>query len=154
MSMLNLNNYLISLGNTPDHSQLFIKAKYLVKIQKHLQSILPMQFKNRYTVGQYTEENGLLVIYVENGAIATRLRNCMPSIQQRMNMVGINIENIKFSIQPQLSLLKNKEPHKTRHLLSQAAIKNLDKLASSLPIKSPLHASLKSLLANSSCKQE
>lgn len=148
MSMLNLNNYLTSLSNTPDHNQLFTQANHLVKVQRQLQGIIPAQFRNSYTVGKYTD-HGQLIIYVNNGAIATQLRNSAESIQQKMSQAGINVDSIKFSIQPQLVLLQKNDRHITKRPLSPVAIENLDQLSSALPFHSPLRASLQTLLANS-----
>lgn len=148
MPILNLKNYLAALDNTPDSGQLFTKARYLAKVQKHLLDTLPLQFRNRCTVGQHTTD-GLLVIYVDNGAAAARLRNLAPSIQQKMNKTGIRVENIRLRIQPQLHSPKSEDIHKkTTRLLSQAAIKHLDRLSDSLPAGSPLQSSLVVFLAN------
>ncbi|MXS84911.1 DUF721 domain-containing protein [Nitrosomonas sp. HPC101] len=149
MPILNLSNYLTALDNAPDYSQLFTKARYLAEVQKHLLDTLPPQFRNRCTAGQHTSD-GLLVIYVDNGATATRLRNFAPSIQQKMNQTGIRVENIRFRIQPQLHSPESEDAHKkTTRLLSQAAVKHLDRLSGSLPAGSPLQSSLAAFLANS-----
>ncbi|ABI59363.1 conserved hypothetical protein [Nitrosomonas eutropha C91] len=148
MSILNLSNYLTVLSNTPDYGQLFIKARHLAEVQKHLLDIIPSQFKNRCTAGQHTAD-GLLVIYVDNGASATRLRNFAPSIQQKMNKTGIKVEDIRFRIQPQLHSQESEDTHEIKRLLSQTAVEHLDRLSCSLPAESPLQSSLKALLANS-----
>ncbi|SFU43235.1 Protein of unknown function [Nitrosomonas eutropha] len=148
MSILNLSNYLTALSNTPDYDQLFIKARHLTEVQKYLLDIIPSQFRNRCTAGQHTAD-GLLVIYVDNGAVATWLRNFAPSIQQKMNTAGIKVEDIRFRIQPQSYSQESEDTREIKRLLSQTAIEHLNRLSGSLPAESLLQSSLKALLANS-----
>ena len=148
MPILNLNNFLAALGNTPDYGRLFAKAEHLAQVQKHLLNAVPFQLSNQCTVGQYTAD-GLLVIYAGNGTTATRLRHLAPSIRQKMNNAGIKVENIRFSIQPQLHSLESGNVREITRSLSQTAIEHLDKLSDSLPAGSPLQSSLAALLANS-----
>jgi len=149
MPVSNLGNYLTTLSNTPDYGQLFIRARYLAKVQKHLLSNIPFLFRNRCTVGEHTAD-GLLTIYVDNGAVATQLRNFAPSIQQKMNKSGVRVEAIKFRIQPLLHFRESENSREVTRLLNQTAADHLRKLSDSLPAGSPLQSALKALLANSS----
>lgn len=151
MSALNLSSYLTALSNMSDYDQLFIRAKYLARVQKHLLSNIPFLFRNRCTVGEHTAD-GLLTIYVDNGAVATQLRNFAPSIQQKMNQAGIRVEAIKFRIQPLMHSRKSEESREVTHLLSQTATDHLRKLSDSLPAGSPLQSALKVLLANNNSR--
>ncbi len=148
MSNINVSDYLAALHNTSDFGKLLTTAKHLIEVQKHLLNILPSHLSDRCTVGRHTPE-GLLVIYIDNGAVATRLRNFTLSIQQKMNAAGIKVSTIKFRIQPQLHTHESTNIRKTEHLLSQTAIDHLNKLSRSLSTESLLQSSLKSLLANS-----
>lgn len=148
MPILNLNNYLTALGNTPDYGRLFAKAEHLTRVQKHLLNAVPFPLKNQCIVGQYTTD-GLLVIYAGSGITATRLRHLAPSIRQKMNDAGIKVENIRFSVQPQLHSPKSGSTRKITRSLSQIAIEHLDRLSDSLPAGSPLQSSLTALLTNS-----
>jgi len=148
MSIINLSDHLATLSYTPDYGRLFTRARYLIEVQKHLLNSIPSQLRNRCTIGQHTAE-GLLVIYVDNGTVATRLRNSTSSIQQKMNKAGIKVDIIKFRILPQPYSRESVNAHEIKHSLSQTAIDYLNKLSDSLPAESPLQSSLKSLLANS-----
>lgn len=151
MSIINLSDHLATLSYTPDYGRLFTRAKYLIEVQKHLLNIIPSQLRKRCTIGQHTTE-GLLVIYVDNGAVATRLRNSTSSIQQKMNEAGIKVDSIKFRVLPRPYSRESVNTYEIRHSLSQTAIDHLSKLSDSLPAESPLQSSLKSLLANSCYK--
>lgn len=148
MPILNLNNFLAALSNTPDYGRLFARVEHLAQVQKHLLNTIPLPLRSQCTVGKYTTD-GLLVIYAGNGTTASRLRHLAPSIQQKMNNAGIKVENIRFSIQPQLYSPKSGNARESTRSLSQTAIKHLDNLSNSLPADSPLHSSLAALLANS-----
>ncbi len=148
MPILNLNNFLADLGNSPEYGRLFARAEHLAHVQKYLLDTIPLQLRNQCTAGEYTAD-GLLVIYAGNGTIVTRLRYLAPSIRQKMNKAGIKVENIRFSIQPQLYSLRSESTREITRSLSQTAIEHLDKLSGSLPAESPLRSSLAALLANS-----
>ena len=147
MPILNLNNFLSDLYDSPDYGQLLSKAKQLKKVQEQLLSTIPLSLRDRCAVGQYTPD-GSLLIYADNGAIATRLRHLAPTIQQKINKTGIKVEHIRLSIQPQLNFMEPQNTRKISRTLSEVAIKHLDKLSNSLPTGSPLQSSLKALLAN------
>lgn len=147
MSVLNLNSFLSDLSNSPDYGQLFSKAKQLVKIQEQLFNTVPLPLRNRCAVGQYTAD-GNLIIYADSGIVATRLRHLAPAIQQKINKAGTKVEHIRFSIQPQLNLMKSENTREISRTLSEVAIKHLSKLSSTLPAGSPLQSSIKTLLAS------
>ncbi|MCC6916235.1 DUF721 domain-containing protein [Nitrosomonas sp.] len=147
MSILNLNNFLSGLDKSPEYGQLFSRAKYLVRIQEQLLSMIPPPLSNRCVAGQHTAE-GNLIIYTDSGAIATRLRHLTPIIQQKMNKAGIKVESVRVSIQPRLNFPESKNTGEVSRTLSKVAVEHLSKLSGSLPAGSPLQSSIRALLAN------
>lgn len=146
--ILNLNSFLTTLGNSPDYGPLLAKARQLEHIQKHLQSAIPSQLRERCAIGQHTSD-GHLVIYADNGTVATRLRHLVPSIQQKMNKAGIKVENIRLLIQPQIYSPESGNTREISRSLSFTAVEHLTRLSNSLSSGSLLKNSLRMLLTNS-----
>ncbi|MGG7055179.1 DciA family protein [Nitrosomonas sp. ANs5] len=146
MSAHNLSNYLTLLSKTPDYEHIFIKAKQLIEIQKALLKAIPAQLQEHCAVGRYAD--GLLLIYVNSGAVAARLRNALPSIHQQMNKDGFDIHHIKISLQPSIHPGSTRNPSR-KPRLSRAAADHLNQFTANLPPQSPLKSSLELLLAPS-----
>ncbi|SDY73874.1 DUF721 domain-containing protein [Nitrosomonas halophila] len=144
MSAHNLSNYLALLSKTPDYEHIFIKAKQLIEIQKALLKAIPAQLQEHCAVGRYAD--GLLLVYVNSGAVAARLRNALPSIHQQLNKDGFEIHHIKISLQPNIHPRSTGNPSR-KPRLSQAAADHLNQFTANLPHQSPLKSSLELLLA-------
>lgn len=146
MSIFNLSNYLTILGKMPDYECIFVKAKQLIEVQKAFLNAVPSQLRDRCAVGGHA--NGFLLIYVNNGVTAARLRNVLPTVLQELNKTDFKINSIKISIQLPVSLYEARNSPKHTLQLSQAATEHINRLAGALPATSPLRSALETLLAH------
>ncbi|MDT8363712.1 MAG: DUF721 domain-containing protein [Nitrosomonas sp.] len=146
MSIHDVRNYLTILGNLPDYEPVFNQAKRLIEAQKALLKIVPPSVGSRCAVGKYAD--GVLLIYADNGMIASRLRHMAPAISQHLHKDNLVTKEIKIAVQPNFSSTHLSGPPKRKHQLNQPAIDHLNALIATLPTTSLLRQALVTFLDN------
>lgn len=146
MSIFNLRNYLTILGNQPDYEPIINQAKQLIEIQNRFLQIIPSSIGSRCAVGKYS--NGVILIYTDNGVIASRLRQLAPAILRHFSNNNLTINEIKIAVQPNPSQGHPPDSRKRTQRLNSSATRHLNDLIATLPDESPLRQALVKLLFN------
>lgn len=148
MSIRNLRNYLTILGNQPDYEPLFDQVKQLIEIQNQLLKMLPSSIRNRCAVGKYA--GGEILIYADNGVVASRLRQLIPVILRDFNREGEAVDEIRIAVQPDSNRNLLADSRKRVRQLNPSATRHLNDLIATLPNESILRKSLVKLLSHNS----
>lgn len=144
MAIHDLRNYLTILGNLSDYEPLFDQAKQLIKVQKALLSVVPLPVRSRCKVGRYAD--GVVLVYADNGVIASRLRQLAPTILRHLTKDNFTIHEIKIAVHPDPSQNYRPESPKRTHQLNPSATRHLRDLITTLPDESPLGQALTKFL--------
>ena len=108
-------------------STLTDKAKELTATQKIWNALVPSQLEGHTHAGNIQHKR--LTVYVENGAIAAKIKILLPSLLTKLQKQGLEITSIRVQVQVH-STTAFKE--KTVRSLSVKAAKNVDALAHQL----------------------
>ncbi|MBA4141507.1 MAG: DUF721 domain-containing protein [Nitrosospira sp.] len=143
MSARKINFYLGSLRLTPEHQRLFNYADKLALMQQVFVKIAPPRLAQRCTVGAFVE--GALTLCADNGAIAAKLRQTLPSLLLKFQATGYEVTSIKVAVQARYKLIDSNRESVKRRRIGSAGLANLNNLATELP-QSPLKNAIRSLL--------
>ena len=116
-------------------------AQQLAQLQAECERQLPMLFGHAQVL-QLRERT--LNIGVPNAALATRLRQVLPKLQQGLRAHGWEVEQIRLKVQP-MSAQTTPTPPRERRELSNSALASFASLASEVE-DSPLRDALNTLL--------
>lgn len=148
MTTQKVTTYLSALGTTPEYQHVFSQVAELVKMQKAFSTIVPPNLAAASTLSHFSEEK--LVIFVKNAAIASKLKQILPTVQAKLNKCGWKVTVIQITVQAHyyaekgaISLNQYHTKHKTH--LSQAGVDSLKQLVTSLP-ESELKQSIERLI--------
>ena len=108
-------------------SKLAEKAKELTSIQKIWNEIIPIQLKHHTQAGNIQHKR--LTVYVENGAIAAKIKLLLPSLINKLQKRGVEVTSIRVQVDVQSKQDKVAKP--SRHI-SENAASNLQYLATQL----------------------
>lgn len=103
------------------------KAKELTVTQKIWNALVPSQLQGQTQAGSIQHKR--LTVYVNNGAIAAKIKMLLPSLLTQLKKQGLEITSIRVQVQVQSTPEAKKRP--SRHLSPQAA-KNIGELAHQL----------------------
>ena len=92
--------------------------------QKVWNDSVPEQLKSASHAGNV--EHKRLTVYVENGAVAAKLKLLLPSILTKLQKQGLAISSIRVQVQVKVQAEKTTKPNRT---LSESAAKEIDALA-------------------------
>ena len=92
--------------------------------QKVWNDSVPEQLKSASHAGNV--EHKRLTVYVENGAVAAKLKLLLPSILTKLQKQGLVISSIRVQVQVKAQAEKMTKPNRT---LSESAAKEIDALA-------------------------
>lgn len=92
--------------------------------QKVWNDSVPEQLKSASHAGNV--EHKRLTVYVENGAVAAKLKLLLPSILTKLQKQGLAISSIRVQVQVKAQAEKATKPNRT---LSESAAKEIDALA-------------------------
>lgn len=137
MSARKLDSFLREPNSALSH--LNDAAQKLSALAHLWESIAPIGLARSCRVGRL--DNGVLTLYADNGAIASKLLQQLPSLLAKFQHRGGEITAIEVSVQVNLPLHKKVEPQKTR--ITTQGLASLNKLALDLP-----HSGLKEALTN------
>ena len=110
--------------NNANFASLTDKAKVMAMTQKVWNDSVPEPLKSASHAGNV--EHKRLTVYVENGAVAAKLKLLMPSILTKLQKQGLAISSIRVQVQVKAQAEKTTKPNRT---LSESAAKEIDTLA-------------------------
>lgn len=113
--------------NNANFAALTDKAKTLTMTQKIWSEIVPESFKSVSQAGNI--EHKRLTVYVENGAIAAKIKLLLPSLLTKLKKKGVEITSIRVQVQVQA---KPEKIDKSPRTLSTSAAEELKSLANKL----------------------
>ncbi|MEW5887494.1 MAG: DUF721 domain-containing protein [Pseudomonadota bacterium] len=121
-------------------------AQRLVELQRVYADIAPAYLAESSRVANHKQ--GKLVIHADNGAVAAKLRQIVPSLCDEFGKRGFEVTEIQVKAQP-LEVKHQAGRWRTAISVSAHAKNRLSALASSLPADSPLKAALENLVRRS-----
>lgn len=113
--------------NNTNFAVLTDKAKTLAMTQKVWSEIVPEPFKSATQAGNI--EHKRLTVYVENGAVAAKIKLLLPSLLTKLKKQGVDITSIRVQVQVQANPEK---AEKAPRALSVSASKEVRHLADKL----------------------
>lgn len=125
-----------ALARLQDH------AARLNRLQAVLDGMLPPQLQGQCRVANLKE--GSLVVAARGGAAAVRVRQILPSLLERLQHGGHPVQSIKVKVGTP-EQVEYRRPPIERHI-SNSAKSGLAAFADTLPVDSPLRASLERLI--------
>ena len=103
-------------------------AQRLIALRQALSGALPAQLRRSCEIANYKQ--GIVVIFAENGALATKLKLLVPSLIQHLRKTAGDLTAIRVEVQPTTPVQK---PQAKRAVLSATAAKALRELEAQLP---------------------
>ena len=122
---------------------LFTQAQYLIQLQQTFRKIVPANLAESCQVAAIDQK--ILVIFVDNGAVAAKLKHLLPSLLKKLQHERIEVSGIKFEVQGSKPV--NDKTLTRNVVLSTAAYGSLTQLAAGLE-DSPLKDSIEKMLAH------
>ncbi len=136
MSPYKIDSYFNILGKSDEYARLFASAHRLHENQLLFKKLIPEQLAPHCTIGQISA--GILVILVENGAIASKLKQIAPSLLLKLQQHGWKVTSFQILVQAKHMAGDPKQlatcGSKNKNIkLSQTGQNCLTQLAASLP---------------------
>lgn len=125
------------LNSAPSLQSLLQQAQKLLLLQKAWDTVAPKPLANASRVGAIHQQT--LIVYANNGAIAGKLRQLVPSLLAEIQKRGVEVTAIRVDVQ--VSVLPPSKKPKVLSVSHNALI-SLENLESSLedsPLKNALH---------------
>lgn len=128
-----------ALGRLREHTE------RLRRLQTMLEQIIPAPLATLCSVGNLKGDT--LVLIARNGSAAARIKQLLPSVQQKLAEAGTRVA----AIQVKVSIRNEPEPRQAprTRTLSDAGRESLEALSNSLPQDAPLRESLRRLIDES-----
>lgn len=143
MTARKINFYLEALRLAPEHQRLFSYMEELVAMQQVFTRIVPPQLAQHCALGAFSEGN--LTICANNGAIAAKLRQTLPSLLLKFQAMGSEVTAIRITVQANYRNFPGNELSRKKPRIGKVGIESLNGLAAGLP-RSPLKTAIESLL--------
>ena len=136
MTSHKVNTYFQHLGKLPEYKELFTTIYQLHANQIVFSKIIPSYLAQHCSLGKVS--NGKLTVMVENGAIASKLKQISPSLLPKLRELGWEVTSIQIFVQAHFyfknkNLLASKEHTNKKIELSSTGKECLIKLAATLP---------------------
>lgn len=143
MQARSLDAYLHSADSL---ARLRAHAQRLVRLQHVYADIAPTYLAESSRVANHKQ--GKLVIHADNGAVAAKLRQVVPSLRDEFGKRGCEVTEIQVKAQP-LAVKRQAERWRAAASVSAHTKDKLSMLVQSLPEESPLKAALENLVRRS-----
>ena len=125
------------LNAAPSLQALLQQAQKLLVLQKAWDEVAPKPLASASKVGAVRQQT--LIVYANNGAVAGKLRQLVPSLLEKIQNRGVEVTAIRVDVQVE-TLPPIKKPKDLT--VSHNALSSLEKLEHSLadsPLKNALH---------------
>lgn len=129
------------VASTSSLADLFRQAEALRQLQQVVAAAVPVSMRQLVEVGAW--HDGILVLYTPEGALATKLRNLLPSVLHHVTEAGWQVNEIFVRVQAKSS--KPAVIKTERRQLPPQALTAFAQLADTLPA-SELKKSIKTML--------
>lgn len=143
MTARKINFYLGALRLTPEHQRLFSYMDELTAMHQAFVKIAPPQLAQCCLLGGFSEGN--LTICADNGAIAAKLKQSLPSLLLKFHAMGYEVTAIRITVQANYRNIRGSDMPGKKPGIGRAGMKSLNDLAVGLP-QSPLKTAIESLL--------
>lgn len=143
MASRSLDAYLNSAG---DLARLSAHAGRLVKLQRVFEEIAPPYLAASSRVANF--KLGRIVIHADNGAVASKLKQMLPSLVDEFSLKGAEVTEIQVKVQPNHGAAQHKRAGHPP-AIAPTAKTDLSRLAGELPADSPLKEALERLVRRS-----
>lgn len=124
-------------------ARLAAHAGRLLKLQRLFEEVVPATLARACRIANF--KSGVIFIHAENGAVAAKLRQTMPSINDEFRTRGVQVTEIRIKVQP-LDVAVQHKPRPRAAVLGDAGRASIARLADSLP-EGPLRESLGRFMA-------
>ena len=115
------------LKNHVSLSSLTDKANELTVIQQAWNTVVPSQLQPFTQAGNVQHKR--LTVYVENGAVAAKIKLMLPTLLSKLQKQGLDISSIRVQVQVQSN---SEKTEKAPRSLSDEAAKSVGSLANQL----------------------
>lgn len=125
------------LSAAPNLQELLQQTQKLLALQQAWNEVAPKSLAAASRVGALRQQT--LVVYANNGAVAGKLRQLVPSLLEKIQTKGVEITAIRVDVQVEAPP-PGKKPKDLK--VSDNALSSLEKLEQSLedsPLKNALH---------------
>lgn len=133
------------LGSGETLERLHDHARRLLRLQATFDALLPAGLRGACSVGNVKTDT--LVVLARNGAVASKLKQLAPSLQDQLGEQGILVRSIQVKVQ--LGPAAPLAPEPQYRTIPVAGRASIEALAASLPPDAPLRAALERLAARS-----
>lgn len=126
------------LSAAPSLQGLLQQAQKLLALQKAWNEVAPKALAAASRIGAMRQQT--LIVYANNGAVAGKLRQLLPSLLEKIQKRGFEVTAIRVDVQVE-ALPPGKKPKDLT--VSPNALSSLEKLEESLddsPLKNALHS--------------
>lgn len=124
-------------------ARLAAHAGRLLKLQRLFEEFVPVALARTSRIANV--KAGVIFIHAENGAVATKLRQIAPSLNDEFRSRGEQVTEIRIKVQPLDAALQHK-PAAQAAVLGDASRASIARLAGSLP-DGPLREALGRFIA-------
>lgn len=124
-------------------ARLTVHAGRLLRLQSTFEEVVPAALARTCRIANF--RSGVIFIHAENGAVAAKLRQITPSLNDHFRSRGVQVTEIRFKVQPLDVAVQHKLPAKPA-VLGEVGRASIARLASSLP-DGPLRESLGRFMA-------
>lgn len=133
MKLQKIDSYFRTLDKTCNQAQLLALAHAAHKNQLMFKQLVPKQLAPYCSIGQITA--GKLTILVDNSAIASKLKQILPSLLVKLQQCGWEVTSFQILVQANPIAInpKNSVSNEKNIKLSEVGKRHLNQLADSLP---------------------
>ena len=133
------------LADTEGAGQLMAHAGLLLKLSHLYSEIVPKHFLLASGIANYKEKTATVVIHADNGAVAVKLRQMIPSLVSEFAQRGLKCSGVQVKVQTRN--LPQPSTQIVQKTFSEQARLSLVSLMNSLPQGATLKGALAQLLA-------
>lgn len=124
-------------------ARLAAHAGHLLKLQRLFEEVAPAALARTCRIANF--KSGVIFIHAENGAVAAKLRQITPRLNDEFRTRGVQVTEIRIKVQP-LDVAVQHRPPSPAAVLGDAGRASISRLADSLP-EGPLRESLGRFIA-------
>lgn len=134
------------LNSTDGLAHVAAHAGRLVKLQRVFEEIAPPYLAESSRVANF--KLGKTIIHADNGAVAAKLKQLLPSLVDEFCKKGAEVTEIQVKVQPRYAAPQQKPPRKAAPV-GAGAKADLNRLAQELPAGSRLKEAVERLVKRS-----
>ena len=122
--------------------QLSTQVQVLLALQRIWETVAPANLAGVSHIGK--NDAGEITIYCDNGAVATKLRQLLPTLAEALRGKGVAVANLQVKVRAQALPVQMRAPHKRE--IGRAGLDNIARLSDELEV-GELKSALDHLLA-------